>query len=475
MSGNYNIWKKIDWVIVLVYLFMVFAGWLNIYSSVYNEEHKNIFDMSQRYGKQMIWIICAFFMAVLIMATDSKVFVTFSYLIFGFFVFLLIAVLFLGTEINGSKSWFLFGSLGFQPSEFAKFGTSLALAKLVSTYNFSFKESKSRLNILILILIPVILIFLQHDTGSAIVYLVFLFPLFREGLSGLILFFLFFAAFIFILSLVLNPAIFILVLIFLAFFAYYLIKKKWNNILTGLIVLGSATALITLFYIIFKGTPLDFYYILLRSSILSSVVLLFLAIYKRIPQAPLVISIFLISVLLSFTVDFAFHNILKPHHQDRINNLLGIESDPLGAGYNVNQSKIAIGSGGFLGKGFLKGTQTKYDFVPEQSTDFIFCTVGEEWGFIGTSIIVLAFIFLLYRIVKLAERQKSTFSRFYGYCVASIIFFHFAVNIGMTIGLAPVIGIPLPFFSYGGSSLWFFTILLFVLLSLDRSRFEQLR
>ena len=210
-------------------------------------------------------------------------------------------------------------------------------------------------------------------------------------------------------------------------------------------------------------------------AFISGVILLFFSIYKRIPQAPLIVSIFILSLLFSFTVDFAFENILQPHQQDRINNLLGIESDPLGAGYNVNQSKIAIGSGGLFGKGFLKGTQTKFDFVPEQSTDFIFCTVGEEWGFVGSIVIIVAFIYLIIRIINLAERQRSIFSRVFGYCVASIIFFHFVINIGMTIGIAPVIGIPLPFFSYGGSSLWFFTLLLFTFLRLDASRFEQLR
>jgi rod shape determining protein RodA len=275
-------------------------------------------------------------------------------------------------------------------------------------------------------------------------------------------------------TLVLKPIILLLFFLLFSFLAYYLIIKKKKDLVIGLILLLSSTLLMTIFYLILKGTPLDFYYILLRSSILTSIILLATSLYKRKPQAAMIVSIFIVTILLSFTVGFVFRNILEPHHQDRINNLLGIESDPLGAGYNVNQSQIAIGSGGILGKGFLKGTQTKYDFVPEQSTDFIFCTVGEEWGFIGSSLIVAAFIFLLYRIIRLAERQKSTFSRVYGYCVASIIFFHFAINIGMTIGLAPVIGIPLPFFSYGGSSLWFFTILLFVLLSLDRNRFEQL-
>jgi len=474
MMQSYSIWKKIDWVIILIYVLMVIAGWLNIYSAVYDDQHKSIFDMSQRYGKQLLWIGCAFFMAILILASDSKFFVTFSYLIFGIFIFLLLVVLPFGSVVNGSKSWFMFGGFGFQPSEFSKFGTSLALAKLVSSYNFNLKEKKTRINLLIILLVPVLLILLQHDVGSALVYFVFLFPLFREGLSGLILFFLFLIIALFVITLVLQPAVLVIALVALSFLAYYLIRRNWNEILTGALIFVGSTILVGIFYIIFKEWPIDFYYILLRSSLFSAIVILVISIYRRIPQAPLVSAIFLISMVTSFTVDFVFDNLLKQHHRDRINNLLGIESDLLGAGWNVHQSKIAIGSGGFLGKGFLHGTQTKYNFVPEQSTDFIFCTVGEEWGFVGTTILVLGFVFLLYRIIKLSERQKSTYSRVYGYCVASIIFFHFAINIGMTIGLVPVIGIPLPFFSYGGSSLWFFTILLFVLLSLDKSRFEQL-
>jgi rod shape determining protein RodA len=368
----------------------------------------------------------------------------------------------------------MFGDFILQPSEFAKLGVALAMSKVVSSYNFSFKERNSRLLLVFLILVPVLLIILQNDTGSALVYVVFLIPLFREGLSGLILFFGFLFILLFVFALAFSPLILILVLLVLAFLAYGIIRKKTNEIYSALVVLAISTAFMVVFFLVFKDGPFDAYYILLRSSIISAVLLLIISVYKRIPQASLITSIFLITILFSFTVDFAFDNILEAHQQERINELLGIKSDPLKGGYNVNQSKIAIGSGGFFGKGLLKGTQTKFDFVPEQSTDFIFCTVGEEWGFVGTTVVVSAFFYLLFRIVKLAERQRSTFSRVYGYCLASILFFHFTINIGMTIGLAPVIGIPLPFFSYGGSSLWFFTILLFVFLRLDASRFEQL-
>jgi rod shape determining protein RodA len=474
MAQKYGIWQKVDWIIILIYIFMVLTGWMNIYSAVYSDEHRSIFDMEQRYGKQLIWIIFAFVLAVLIMVTDSKFFVAFSFLIYGFFIFLLIAVLFIGKEVNGAKAWIMIGNFALQPSEFAKFGASLAIAKVISSYDFNFKQFNSRLLLTFLLILPVILIILQHDTGSALVYVVFLIPLFREGLSGLILFFGFLFVLLFVFALVFSPLLLLILLLVIAFAAFGIIRKKKNEIISALIVLAISTALMVIFFLIFKDGPFDFYYILLRSSIISAIILLLFSVYKRIPQAPLITSIFLITILFSFTIDFAFDNFLESHQKDRFNDLLGIKSDPLGTGYNVNQSKIAIGSGGFFGKGLLKGTQTKYDFVPEQSTDFIFCTVGEEWGFAGTTVVVAAFIYLLVRIIKLAERQRSTFSRVYGYCTASILFFHIAINIGMTIGLAPVIGIPLPFFSYGGSSLWFFTALLFVFLRLDASRFEQL-
>jgi len=474
MAQRFEIWKRLDWIIILLYVFLVIAGWLNIYSAVYSEEHRSIFDMEQRYGKQMLWIIFAFVLGLLILVTESNFFVAFSFPLYIFLLFLLIVVLFFGNKVNGAKAWLTIGEFALQPSEFAKFGTSLALAKVMSSYDFSFKNRNSKILLIALLVIPVLLIVLQHDTGSALVYAAFLIPIYREGMSGLILFFLFFIALLFILSLLLAPWLFVVLLILSAFAVFILLRKKWNELLTPLIVLVSSVALVSIIFLVF-GLAYNFYFVLLISSFISGVILLFLSIYKRVPLATLIVSIFILSILFSFTVDFAFENILQPHQQDRINSFLGIESDPLGTGYNVNQSIIAIGSGGLFGKGFLKGTQTKFDFVPEQSTDFIFCTVGEEWGFLGSIIIIVAFIYLIIRIINLAERQRSIFSRVFGYCVASIIFFHFVINIGMTIGIAPVIGIPLPFFSYGGSSLWFFTLLLFTFLRLDASRFEQLR
>lgn len=474
MVRRNNTISNIDWVTVLIYLVLVFLGWINIYSALFSEESSSILDIGERYGKQLIWIGFSLFLAMLIMIVDSKFFVTFGYLFYAVFVFLLILVLFVGKEVNGARSWFEFGGLRLQPAEFAKYGASLAIAKLLSSYNFSFKDNRRKLAIIGILLVPVVLIILQNDTGSALVYFVFLIPLFREGMSGLILFFGVLAAVLFILSLVLSPLYVVVMLIIMALLAGLIIRRNWNEIFKAVLVLIAYSVPFILYWVIFKDGSIDFHFVLWRASLLSAVTIFLYSIMKRIPQVPLVSAIFLISVLFTFTVEFAFNNILEKHHQDRINNLLGIESDPLGAGYNVNQSKIAIGSGGFAGKGFLDGTQTKYNFVPEQDTDFIFCTVGEEWGFVGTTFVVVLFLFLLFRLVMLAERQRSVFSRVFGYCVAAIIFFHFTINIGMTIGLAPVIGIPLPFFSYGGSSLWFFTILLFTFLRLDTSRLEQL-
>jgi rod shape determining protein RodA len=466
---------NIDWITVVVYFLLVIAGWLNIYSAVYSDEHRSIFDIEQRYGKQLIWIVCAFVLALFTLIVDSKFYAAFAYWFYGFFIILLIGVLFLGRMVNGSKSWFMIGNFALQPAEFAKLGTALAISKLIGSFNFKFTEKKLLLALIGIILLPVLLIVFQHDTGSALVYASFVIAFFREGLSGLILFFVLLLGGLFIFSLVASPLTVLVSIIAMAFLAYYVIRKNINEIGWSALVLAVVSLLVWGGGLLFNGGQVSLYFIFLRSSLISGVILLLFAIYRRIPQAPLIASIFLMTVLYSTTVDFVFDKVLEPHQQARINNLLGVESDPLGAGYNVNQSKIAIGSGGFWGKGFLKGTQTKYDFVPEQSTDFIFCTVGEEWGFVGSIAIIGAFLFLLVRIVTLAERQRSVFSRVYGYCVASIFFFHFAVNVGMTIGLAPVIGIPLPFFSYGGSSLWFFTVLLFVFLRLDSSRLELLR
>jgi len=468
-----NVWANLDWITVSIYLAMMLIGWINIYAAVYNEEHKSIMDFTQQYGKQLMWIFAAIFIAVLMINTDSKFFVTFSFPIYIFFILVLLSVMVIGSEVKGAKSWIQFGNFSLQPSEFMKMATSLAIARYISSYNFKMHSWKSLLTLAGIILLPVGLIFLQNDTGSAIVFGVFLLVLYREGLNGIVLFFSFMIALVFIFTMVLDPFVTVLILTVAAFIINYLMKKKWQRTLIAVSLFIGVFTICWLINYLLSGT-IDPLYFLLIAATITSVVFFIWAIVLKKRSLAILIGIYFGSVLFAVSVDYVFHNIMEQHQRDRINELLGIQSDLLGAGYNVNQSKIAIGSGGFFGKGFLNGTQTKFDFVPEQSTDFIFCTVGEEWGFLGTMTVMGLFLGLLMRLIFLAERNRSKFSRVYGYCVATILFFHFAVNIGMTIGLAPVIGIPLPFFSYGGSSLWSFTLLLFVFLRLDASRFEQL-
>lgn len=405
----------------MLYLMLVFMGWVNIYAAVFNEEHQSILDTSQRYGKQLIWIGLSIFTALVLMLIDGKFYSTFAIPIYLVVNILLIVVLITARDVAGARSWIDIGDFKLQPSEFAKSATALALAYYLSTLNIRMDELRTRLIAAILLIIPAGLILLQNDTGSALVFGAFAMVLYREGLSGNFLLFGLAMALLFIFSLLFTPLTMLIILGLIAVFAFITQKKK-----TMKLGLGLGGALVVLMGFV-------------------------------------------------YSVDHIFNQVLEPHQQIRINVLLGKEDDPKGAGYNVNQSKIAIGSGGLTGKGFLKGTQTKYDFVPEQTTDFIFCTVGEEWGFLGSFVVILLFAALMIRIVFVAERQRSAFTRIYGYCVASILLFHFMINIGMTIGLMPVIGIPLPFFSYGGSSLLGFTILLFIFVKLDGYRLQQLR
>jgi len=404
---------------VSIYAVLVMMGWFSIYAAVYNNEHASIFDMSQRYGKQALWIATSLVLILVILMIDMKFFTSFAYIFYGATLGLLVVVLLFGTEVAGSKSWIRFGSFALQPAEFAKFATNLALAKYLSSVQLNLKDLKQIIRAGLIIMAPAGLIFLQNDTGSALVYSTFILVLYREGFSGNFLVFGFVMALIFVLTLVIGKWVMLAIVGLIALSLFLLMKKIRKNVFSLLAILVLVGGFI-------------------------------------------------------FSIDYAFEHILQAHQKTRIEVLLGKKTDIRGAGYNVHQSLIAIGSGGATGKGFLQGTQTKYNFVPEQSTDFIFCTVGEEWGFMGTSIVILLFLILLIRIIMVAERQRSVFSRIYGYGVASIIFFHITINIAMTIGLAPVIGIPLPFFSYGGSSLWAFTILLFIFVKMDSYRLELL-
>ena len=416
-----SIFYNIDWITVLIYLVLVTAGWMNIYAAVYNEEHYIITDTSQKYGKQMIWIITALLLAFIILIIDENFYTAFAYFIFGAFLLANIAVPFLGREIKGSRSWFRFGDFGIQPAEFMKFATNIALAKFLSNQNIKIADYKNTFITLLFIGVPLIIIkALQDETGLAIVFVAFIFTLYREGLSVNYLLLGFLAIVLFILALLINNLYLFIFIISLCSLTVLFIKRNRKNLFIvasiGLIACGMV-----------KGTS---------------------TVYEHMEQ----------------------------HQKIRIDVLLGRGTvDLKKEGYNVNQAKIAIGSGGFFGKGYLEGTQTKYDFVPEQDTDFIFCTVGEEWGFLGSAFVIILQITLILRIIFMAERQRSPFSRIYGYGVAAVLFFHLTINIGMTIGLAPVIGIPLPFFSYGGSSLWSFTILLFIFIKLDSYRLQILR
>jgi len=448
-------------------------GWLNIYAAVYNEERAGILDMTQRYGKQFIWIIATLVIAIFVVIIDTRFYSFFSWFIYGTMLLLLILVLVLGREINGAKSWFVIGGLTLQPSEFAKVGTALALTGFLSSKRQDLTKFKSIISAASIIISPAILVSLQPDMGSAIVYFSLFLVLFREGMSpyvfvsGLLMLILFF------LTLLFNNLYLTLVLIAIAFLLAWFATRKWQLLLAGAGI-----------FIFFAGSlyGLDKYIInsmgneivIFIALILSGITYAYY-VYLKKATAVLIIYLFLLgSILFVNSVDYGYNNILKPHQKERVSIMLGFKSDPHGTGYNVNQSIISIGSGGISGKGYLQGTQTKFKFVPAQSTDFIFCTVGEEWGFIGSVVVISLYMFLLLRLIFLSERQRSAFSRIYGYCVVSILFIHFFINIGMAIGLVPVIGIPLPFFSYGGSSLWGFTILLFIFLRLDASRTEYL-
>ncbi len=446
-------------------------GWINIYAAVFSEEHASIFDVSQRYGMQLIWIGAALLIAIVILAIDSRFYIVFANYFYALLLILLLFVVFFGIEVNASKSWVQLGGMRIQPAEFAKFATALALAKLMSSYGFRLKSFKSYLKVSLIIFMPVLLVLLQNDPGTAMVYSAFIWVVYREGMPHWVLAFFIFIVLLFILVLVFNKFIVLLGIIVLSVVLFTLISKRYKDAVRFIIGLFGMVALMYGASEFFDLNLSPYHMVLIPLALSIPVVLVYTFIHKL--RYVLFILFFLVtSTAFSFSVDYIFHNILEHHHRDRLNDLLGIESDPLGWGYNVNQSKIAIGSGGLTGKGFLEGTQTKYSFVPEQSTDFIFCTVGEEWGFVGSFVVVGLFVTLLLRLITLAERQRESFARIYGYGVVSILFFHVAVNIAMTIGLFPVIGIPLPFFSYGGSSLWAFTILLFVFLKLDSSRLD---
>ena len=423
MNERNSIIGRIDWVTVLIYFALVIIGWFSIFSAKYDELHPSIFDMSQVYGKQLIWIGASLLVGFIILLIDAKFFNAFSLWIYIFFLVSLLAVLVYGKATKGATSWIdLGGGIKFQPSEFAKMATALALAGYLDRLDVDLQKRKDQIIAATIVLVPMALVLAQNDTGSAIVFVSFIFVLYREGFPG----------------------------------------AGW------LMVAGVAAILLFVFTLVWSQKVM---YIILGSLLVLTLTFYIVTKKKGIVR---MLAVFAIAFTFVFSVDYAFNKVLQEHQRNRILVLLGQLDDPKGVGYNVHQSKIAIGSGGFAGKGFLQGTQTKYDFVPEQHTDFIFCTVGEEGGFLGTATVVLLYVGLLLRIIILAERQRSTFSRVYGYAIAGILFVHVTINIGMTIGLLPVIGIPLPFLSYGGSSMLAFTMMLAIFVKQDANRLNVL-
>ena len=489
---NRSLAKTIDWSLVFCWLILILIGWANIYASIHATEPSSIFDFSSRSGKQFVWMATALVIAVTVLFVfPARLYESAAFPIYVFVIMLLVAVIFLGIEVKGSRSWFEFGPVRFQPAEISKISTSLMLAAVMSQSGYRIGRWKDFIITAAIILLPMMIIIGQSETGSALVYVGFIFMLYREGLSGWLIFMVGMAILLFILTLTASPYTAILVLAGIASLCICLYSGRfrwWLIICVPLVVLfafvpdilesiaaaGQDPALVEEAVEeasaggswVTKIKPL---YILLGAIGLSIPFVAYQAFRERNTFTHLAIISSLAGIVLVFSVNFLFNDVLQDHQRKRIEVLLGMKEDPSGVGYNVNQSMIAIGSGGLTGKGYLNGTQTTYGFVPEQSTDFIFCTIGEEWGFAGCTFIILLYVFLMWRIVKDAERSREAFTRIYGYCVACCIFMHLFINIGMTIGLMPVIGIPLPFISYGGSSLWGFTALLFIFIALDRN------
>ena len=484
MSKNVSIKYALDWTTVAYFVLLVFMGWISIYGASYDFDQTSILDWDQRAGKQFVWILTAFGIGGMLLLVDYKMYNFFAYITYAAVILLLIVTISVAPGIKGSRSWLVMGPVSFQPAELAKMATALALSRFMSAYNYRIKNWKDLVPLVMFILLPFALIILQKETGSALVFLAFTLMLYREGMNGIILLLGVFAILLFVvvikysiipigieqgsLGIVVASALILLVQLGYAFF----FSKHRRE---AFILLGGIASVAVIAIIINIWYKINFDYVAMFAVLASAAYWSFVALFKRYKKYWMLAMISFGAIVFSYSSDYLFEKVLEPHQQIRIKVLLNMEDDPTGAGYNVNQSKIAIGSGGFWGKGFLNGTQTKLKYVPEQDTDFIFCTVGEEHGFWGSTLVLVIYWLLLMRLVRIAERQRGSFNRIYAYCVTSIFFFHLMINIGMVLGIMPVIGIPLPFFSYGGSSLWGFTILLFILLRLDASRLERMR
>lgn len=470
---------KTDWVTVGFYLLFVLLGWLNIYAASFDLEHAtSLFDLSGRAGMQLVWIGTSLLLAFSLLKIEVGFYETYSIAFYLAGIGLLLLTLLVAQEINGSRSWLIIGPVRLQPAEFMKFTIALALARIFNGYNFRLMERKNLLIVSSIILLPVLLVIAQSETGTALVYLAFLLVLYREGLPGGVLFMGIAAVVYFVLGIKFSDVqiglfskgeliTILLIIIFAAAMVWNYLKRQ--RVVITILLMSAFTFLVTYLLSLFS-VSVDWSITALIAVSLVALYLLLLFFRNRKKSYLLILFFVLGSFVFLESVEYVFYDILQPHQQMRIKVTLGMEQDLSGAGYHVGQSKIAIGSGGFTGKGFLNGTQTKLKYVPEQDTDFIFCTIGEEHGFIGSALIMILFMAFILRLMSLAERQTTTFGRVYGYGVVSIFIFHLIVNIGMVIGIMPVIGIPLPFFSYGGSSLWGFTILLFIFLRIDKSR-----
>lgn len=472
--------RSLDWWTIVIYLMLLAFGWLSVCGATYSFDSPDIFSLDTRSGMQIVWIGTSICLGFVLLMTDDRLFDAMAYIIYGLLILLLIATIFLARDIKGSHSWLVLGPVRLQPAEFAKFATALAIAKFMSTYGFSIHKWKDFLMAAGFIVLPILCIIGQRETGSALVYLSFSLMFYREGMPGCVLFtgvamIIYFVTGIKYESITLwdTPTsvgkftVLLLVQIFTAGMVYlYCQEKKVTQTILGY---GIGITLLALLFSEFV-IPFDVVYVQLILSAAMAGYLLYLGLRTRFRNYFYILAFAAGSIIFFYSADYMLNNVMEKHQRVRINVLLGLDEDLSGAGYNVNQSKIAIGSGGIMGKGFLNGTQTKLKYVPEQDTDFIFCTVGEEEGFIGSAGVLVLFLALILRLIHLAERQPFKFGRIYGYCVLSIFLFHVFINIGMVLGLTPVIGIPLPFFSYGGSSLWGFTILLFIFLRIDAGR-----
>ncbi len=479
-----SIWKSLDWATVVIYLLLVVCGWFSVCGASYSYGNPEFLDFSTRAGKQFVWIVCSFGLGFVLLMLDDLFYDTFSYFIYMALILLLVVTIFIAPDTKGSRSWLILGPVSLQPAEFAKFATALALAKYMSAYSFSMKNWKNCLMVAFLILFPMCLIILQRETGSALVYLAFSLMLYREGMPGVVLFAGVCAVIYFVVGIryadvmvgnTPTPLGEFVVLSLILLFAAGMVWVYKRNVRLACYMIG-LTAMVTLlaYLVSLYLVPFNLVWVQWGLCAVLLACLFYLALGDRHWHYLLIGLFALSSIGFLYSSDYFFNKVLEPHQQMRIKVVLGLEEDLTGAGYNVNQSKIAIGSGGLAGKGFLNGTQTKLKYVPEQDTDFIFCTVGEEEGFVGAATVLVLYLVFILRLIVLAERQHSPFGRVYGYSVLSIFLFHLFINVGMVLGLTPVIGIPLPFFSYGGSSLWGFTLLLFIFLRIDAGRGRML-